>query len=531
MKFRAWLTPRLRYAFLGAAGFLILDGWCGRLTRLDSSEISYLFQIAAPLIALTAVIWRARRITRRARGLWTLLATGLVLYTMAAVMSAWEAHVERISFGAPSLANFAYFFSAVPVLFALSTPLEGERLPLFSWLDAGQAFFAGYLAYVVIFTTSPFFDPTIKPISEPLFDFTYNIENLALAAGCAVRLLTSPKGEEHCFFRTLLPYLSAFAATMAYYNHSRMEHQGRSPWHFLVDASFVLLALLVHALPAPQLVAARKDAPRSRLALFFDNGSPIFFTIALMALGFVTLRNHFYTGVFAIAMGLAAYGIRTTVLQMRYLRAQQELRAARDRLEELSLQDSLTGIANRRRFDQTLESEWHRAMRTHFALSLILIDLDYFKNVNDTYGHRHGDRCLARVAMALNAVASRSGDLVARYGGEEFAAILPVTHLEAAQTIALRMQTAVAALEIANPSDIGAHLSISMGICCCAAPACPSPEGFIEAADRALYRAKQCGRNRVEIEAMLEVPGANEPIDDSQPALFPMREPQCGENG
>jgi diguanylate cyclase (GGDEF)-like protein len=531
MKFRAWLVPRLQYAFLGAAGFLILDGWCGRLTWLYSSEVSYFFQISAPFMALAAVVWRARKISGRARGLWTLLATGLVLYSMAALMSAWEAHVERLSFDAPSLANFAYFFCGVPALFALSTPVEGERLPLFSWLDAVQAFFAGYLAYVVIFTTSPFFDSGIQPISEPLLVFTYNVENLALAAGCAVRLLASPKGEEHSFFRTLLLYLAAFAASVAYYNHSMMEYQGKSPWRFLVDAAFVLLALLILALPDPQPVANYGDAQRNRLALFFDNGSPIFFTIALMALGFVTLRHHFYTGVLAIGVGLAAYGIRTTVLQMRYMHVQKELRAAHDRLEELSLQDSLTGIANRRRFDQTLDSEWHRAMRAHSPLTLLLIDLDYFKNLNDTHGHRHGDRCLGRVAAALHSVASRSGDLVARYGGEEFAAILPVTHPEAAKAIALRMQSAVEALKVVNPSDIGNYLSMSVGICSCEPPICGSPEGLIEAADRALYRAKQYGRNRIEFEEISEIHGTAEPAKDKQGALLPMHEPQCGENG
>lgn len=529
MKVRTRPTPRLQYALIGATGFLILDGWSGHLASLHSSETSYLFQISAPLMALTAIIWRARKISGRARGLWTLLATGLVLYSMAVLMSAWEKRVERLAFGAPSLANFAFFFCGVPILFALSTPAEGERLALFSWLDAVQAFFAGYLAYVVIFATSPFFDSRAQPISESLLVFTYNVENVALAASCAVRLLASPKCEEHNFFRTLLLYLAAYAAGLAYYNHSMIEYQGRSPWRFLVDASFMLLTLLVIALPAPQPGATREEAQRNRVALFFDNGSPIFFTMALMALGFVTLQHHFYTGVLAIGVGLAAYGIRTTVLQMRYMRAQQELRTAHDRLEELSLQDSLTGVANRRRFDQTLDSEWHRAMRAHSTLSLLLIDLDYFKNLNDTYGHRHGDRCLAGVAAALHSVVSRSGDLVARYGGEEFAVVLPATHLEAARAIASRMLAAVKALKITNPSNIGNYLSISIGICSCEAPVCASPEGLIEAADRALYRAKQYGRNRIEFEAMLEI-DATEDAEEAQGALFPVHEPQCGQN-
>ncbi|MFC5864614.1 diguanylate cyclase [Acidicapsa dinghuensis] len=530
MKSRAWPPSRLQHALIVTAAFLILDGWCSRLSWVYSAETGYLFQIAAPITALAAVIWHARTITSRARGLWILLATALVLYSMAVPMLAWDEKVERLAFGAPSLANFALFFYGVPILFALSTPVEGEKLPLFSWLDAGQAFFAGYLTYVVIFASSPFFDTGIQPISKHLLDFTYNVENLALVAGCAVRLLASPKGEEHGFFRTLLLYLAAYSASIAFYNHSMLAAMGRSPWRFLVDASFLLLALLIFALPEPQPAVLRKDATRSRLAIFFDHGSPIFFTIALTALGFVTLEHHFYTGVLAIGAGLAAYGIRTTVLQMRYMHIQQELRTAHDRLEELSLQDSLTGIANRRRFDQTLDSEWHRAMRVHSPLSLLLIDLDFFKNMNDTYGHRHGDRCLTRVAAALQSVASRSGDLIARYGGEEFAAILPVTHMDAARAIALRMKAAIEGLKITNPSEIGNYLSISIGICSCEAPVCGSPEALIESADRALYRAKQYGRNRVEFEAMLDIPHVEREEDETQGALFSMQKTQLGEN-
>jgi diguanylate cyclase (GGDEF)-like protein len=187
------------------------------------------------------------------------------------------------------------------------------------------------------------------------------------------------------------------------------------------------------------------------------------------------------------------------------MRAQQQLQEARDRLEEISLQDGLTGIANRRSFDRVLDSEWHRAMRAQHPLTLLLIDLDFFKNLNDTQGHPSGDRCLIDVAGVLRAVASRSGDLVARYGGEEFAAILPATTPEAAERLAAEMQEGLRTLKIRNETSIGSYLTVSVGIASYIHPEEGSPKMLVEAADQALYRAKQAGRNRIERLSMQEL--------------------------
>lgn len=523
-------TPVFWLAASFVVVFLALDAILCNQPRLLSAGINYLFQIPAPLLALAACVWRASRVTGRARRLWWLLTVGLALWSTGMLLAIWEERFEHVPFEIASLSDFAYFFYGVPLLFALSTPVQGERLTLFAWLDGVQAIFAGYLTYVTIFATSPLFDSAVHPISATLLAFTYNVENVMLALSCVIRLMTSPKGEEHRFFRILCVFLTTYAVGVEIYNQSAIADNGATAWSAVADAPFLILALLVLFLPEEQPDKARAPLRKARSALFIDNGSPIFFTLALLALGMVTLRHHFLTGVIAVGVGLTAYGIRTTVLQIRYLNAQQELRSARDRLEEISLQDGLTGIANRRRFDQTLESEWHRAMRTHSSLSLLLIDLDYFKNLNDSYGHRYGDRCLIEVAAALRTAASRSGDLVARYGGEEFAAILPATTLEAARAIAIRMQEAVHALRITNPTHIGEYLSVSIGICTCDAPEADSPEMLIEAADRALYQAKQDGRNRVELAPMPQPVRRASLRLQGERESFPVQEPQRGES-
>jgi diguanylate cyclase (GGDEF)-like protein len=179
---------------------------------------------------------------------------------------------------------------------------------------------------------------------------------------------------------------------------------------------------------------------------------------------------------------------------------EQELAAANAKLEQIALTDALTGVANRRHFDQRLRAEWLRAMRDETPLALLLADVDHFKRYNDTYGHQLGDRCLALVAGALREHTARSGDLVARYGGEEFAVLLPNTNVEGAVAVGERLRAAVAALAIPHSaSSVGPIVSLSLG----AATVKPMPQSaettLIAAADSALYRAKEAGRDRVSL--------------------------------
>jgi diguanylate cyclase (GGDEF)-like protein len=482
-----------------AGGFVVADAAFYFISTLRSVQSSYFFQLAAPTCALVACTWGAATNRSRVRGLWALLAAGIGLWTVGMVLSAWEDLLQHFPFEIASLADFAFFFYGVPILFALSTPVEGRRFLLFTWLDGIQAVFAGYLTYVTIFARLPFSETTAKPISIGLLILTYHVENVVLVVGCVLRLLASPRGsDERRFYGILSLFLTTYGIGVGVYNQLAVGAEGHLAPNFLVDAPFILLACLILCLPASTGPFEREVRRKTRLALFIDLGSPVFFTVALLTLGLVVLRDHFATGILAIGVALAVYGVRMTILQIRFRQAQEELQGARDRLEELSLQDGLTGIANRRCFDRTLDSEWHRATRMNKPLSLLLIDLDFFKNVNDVHGHPYGDRCLVEVAHALRAAASRSGDLVARFGGEEFAAILPGTPREASEVIAERIRKAVLDLQIPNETGVGPFVSVSIGGATASALEECSPGMLIEAADRALYKVKQLGRNGVE---------------------------------
>lgn len=186
-------------------------------------------------------------------------------------------------------------------------------------------------------------------------------------------------------------------------------------------------------------------------------------------------------------------------------KTEDELRAQKlkaedmaDKLLTLSSQDGLTGVANRRSFDQTLAREWGRLGREARPLALILCDIDYFKAYNDRYGHQKGDHCLMRVAATLEEYARRGGDLAARYGGEEFAVILSNTDLDGARALAEQMRQAVEQLRIRHESSAaGGFVTVSFGVAALVPQRGLNSANLISLADRALYAAKQAGRNRV----------------------------------
>lgn len=168
------------------------------------------------------------------------------------------------------------------------------------------------------------------------------------------------------------------------------------------------------------------------------------------------------------------------------------------RLRLLSTQDGLTGIANRRLFDRTIEVEWSRAVRNSLLISLIMIDIDFFKNYNDSLGHQAGDDALKKIAVTMQQNFMRPGDLVARYGGEEFVALLPETSPNGATMLAERLRKEIEALKIPHPdSKIGEFVTISLGVAHLIPRRGSRHDKLVSLADKTLYQAKREGRNRV----------------------------------
>ncbi|EMC0680869.1 GGDEF domain-containing protein [Acinetobacter baumannii] len=177
-----------------------------------------------------------------------------------------------------------------------------------------------------------------------------------------------------------------------------------------------------------------------------------------------------------------------------------ELMQQAQQLSLLSQQDALTGLANRRYLDETLDNEWRCALRHETPLTIMMVDIDFFKPYNDSLGHLKGDQCLKDIATAISSIAARSGDLVARYGGEEFLLLFPMTNAQQAKIQAERLMNAIKKIAIVHPcSSVSPYVTISVGVATTIPRLNDSISAFVSRADHALYQAKTNGRNQYQI--------------------------------
>lgn len=179
-----------------------------------------------------------------------------------------------------------------------------------------------------------------------------------------------------------------------------------------------------------------------------------------------------------------------------------------------ALRDGLTGLANRRCFDETIEREFRRAARNGRPLSLIMVDVDLFKTFNDQYGHPAGDACLRAISAGVQGVLRRPGDMAARYGGEEFAILLPETDVAGAVQIVGDMQAAIRTLAIRHEAGPLGVVTLSAGVASwCPGRLTATPAWLVEAADAALYEAKALGRNSLTVRPNVEIAAPGSPIE------------------
>ncbi len=215
---------------------------------------------------------------------------------------------------------------------------------------------------------------------------------------------------------------------------------------------------------------------------------------------FITGKDTDQDEIYGFEVGAVDYitkPFKPVVVKAR-VKNQLELKNNRDVLEALSYRDGLTGIFNRRKFNEYLQTVWGLSVRAMSVLSIIMIDIDFFKPFNDHYGHQAGDECLKKVAQVLEATLRRKTDLPARYGGEEFACVLPNTDSEGATKVAELFQSNIKALQIPHQrSKVDPYVTVSQGVATIVPGREQKPEILVSTADEALYISKESGRNRI----------------------------------
>lgn len=291
-------------------------------------------------------------------------------------------------------------------------------------------------------------------------------------------------------------------------------------YHHFCESGYILLNLIGYAILSGLIYSVGPGVASSYLMAVLISAtflylkwskSIVIYGLAWTVLSFMLWRfqsdwiiasSAFLNGSFATVLALVISRIIYVNRVREFLNLQtielqrKELAASNEMLKSLSYLDALTNIPNRRFFDEFLYREWSLAVREQVLLCLIMVDIDQFKQFNDTFGHQAGDDILVHVATALRGTVKRPGDLVARYGGEEFAAILPNTDLIGARRIAARMLQTVEKLDISHPSSPKGRLTISLGLACIQPNDKELPENLIDTADKALYQAKNAGGNR-----------------------------------
>lgn len=273
---------------------------------------------------------------------------------------------------------------------------------------------------------------------------------------------------------------------------------------FLIDTSPIGMVVTITAIQAMVMGAALTLS--AFLPAFFAFTVPAMLPMILVLAsrgGAADMALALYSAIFLILIIGNAKRFNNTLRQTWQLSFDKEdlvcaLTKAHDLQSTLAQTDGLTGIANRRRFDAALQQEISRHQRSGGQLALLILDVDHFKNYNDTYGHLAGDACLQRIAQVLGKHLHRGTDLAARYGGEEFAGILPATELAGALWLAEQIRSDVEKLNIEHAASANAdHITVSIGVASLPGRQLGSPSELIDLADQALYAAKQDGRNRV----------------------------------
>jgi len=465
-----------------------------------SIQASRLATAAIPVLAAFCFLWRAERVSARERISWRWLSLGLLLWAGGQVVETFIGQSNAASNLSVDASDFLYITAAFPLLLAISRTRETESIKAVAYLEGAQILVAFGLAWVRLFKMA------MPPAAAAnVMGRIYGGECALLAVLAVLRLVSWSTLEERRRIRLLCAVVWLYLPIELGmdYASERWKLRAGTMLDLLWSVPFLLAGMRALYMTRQEDPAGRRPLGRSRLLI--ESLCPALVTAGIFGLAASIASQHFVLALSAIFLLFVVQSLHAGAVQLNYVVGQQlllqretELRAANSSLERLTLLDPLTGVPNRRSFTSALEDAWRRGLRSKGPIAVLMIDIDFFKGINDMHGHTYGDRCLGVIARTLGQQARRTYDLFARYGGEEFVLLLPETKLEGAVVVAERMREAIAALEIANAaSPFDGRLTISIGTATAIAEANGEASSLVEIADQALYEAKRLGRNRV----------------------------------
>ena len=502
-----WMPGRRVYAVLLALGLLNMVA-CSVLSMVSPSERGLLqFLVAvAPFLAASGCLQRGLSGSTETRTIWKLIAVGLFLWTVGQIGFSVGGSTREPAQMIGSKWDFFFFVYGIPILIAMSSANEVVGLRSFLWPDGANAVLAATLAYVRLFSALPESRWQV-PLSSADLVNVCNIQNGILACACTVCLFSRPPGEKRKVFAALSGFLWIYGMVAAFWGTSKFGQGSGTTLQegVLWEVPFLLLLTAIAFWPEASANMGTQRGEASTSDLVIDNLSPLLLALGVIILSSEIQREHFAFRVLSITAAVLLFGSRTAIRQRDFVRVhlrvvhdQQALMEANAQLNQQATRDGLTGAYNRRYFNQMLSEEWKRANRGKQSLSLILVDVDHFKSLNDRYGHPTGDAVLRAIVRSLTTALRRPSDLLARYGGEEFAIILPGVDPQGAMLVAEHMRRSVEERRIPNDGAASPRfVTVSIGVASEQPTEQGSPQEMLDKADAALYRAKSQGRNRI----------------------------------
>jgi diguanylate cyclase (GGDEF)-like protein len=464
---------------------------------------------AVPLVTAFCILWRIRRLPALERTSWFWFAVACLFWVAGAIAGIYPYPGGPVLHVCIYPSEILYAAAGLPLLLNVSSTRDTRSTHSVLLLDLAISVIILILLCVRFYGINQ----SVSQATQAMIWIKFGeLGLIALAAGTRMLVWTNRENRRRIRLFCVAMWMFLPIEIGMVYANQHWHLPGGTIFDLSWDAPFFFAGWQSLFMPVtPGSVKQVREL--NRAGWLVDSLSPLFIVAAAFLLASQVATQYPVLALTALGLVLLLQGLHAALVQLAVhdgqvllIERERQLREANSRLEQLSMQDPLTGVANRRRFDAALQKAWKRAARRRDDFAVLMIDLDLFKTINDLYGHAYGDECLIEVTDVLEQQAHRPDDLLARYGGEEFVFMLPGTNLRGAQIVADRLRTAIWDRKIRHEgSPFAQQLTVSVGVGVGKAEPDLNPALLVEVADQALYEAKRLGRNRTCVQT-LEAP-------------------------